>query len=620
MARCHGRFSRDAADLRPRSFTYRHSGLQQTNMASEMTDSLVGMGFPQDLVNVAVRKHPNSLEAAADYCINPPSNWEQAARQDAGHWDPPPSRPDVPLVGWADEPSSAGHHMRGNGGTGVDDHHSPVIKHSQQQQLDQAISSSSNRQSPPPSRPEPLPSYHASQQQFPTQGQPNPSATQTTSSSSSNDPSEKDCYDLAKAIALSMKSSGSHFDQSDNASNQGASAGWSASTGSWTQHTEDKNARSRTSEVTLRRSALDYLRESASTAPQQQQPYSGAAAYQADGKSMRDVLEETPAIDQVRSGKSPVELLAPGRLLTCLPPLLQVLYATPHVRNALLALPLSYMPEELSYAGYWKGESTSTMGPTGTDLTLHHQIHLLKALQRLFVFMAYTRRRKVVIIDFAAALASSVSNVFDPSKLQEWPKPEIAVNTLRTILDAWRNVVPHVALTTSTAFDSSRMVCIPATSGRPGPTTLSASASTENTDSTEVAEEGEDASRSPTPEEGATTEFPLQLSDATTTLYEALEKTLHTTGSWISTLPEALFLNIDRTQLSDSQTHVLKLESQLAMDRFLWKNRHEVLERARKKQALVDQKAKLETERDQLKKHEVNSIISEAQHFSVLRS
>lgn len=482
-------------------------------------DQLLSMGFPQDLAQAVSYKFPRDLDRAADYCICPPADWEATLKQDMGLWDPPPNK--VPSVGWDDTQEDP--QTRSMALTRVQD--APSQPQSQS-------STPFRRQSPPPSRPEPLPSY-------------------TPAQNSSSEQSASDA-ELASALALSMAGP-QEWNQSNSTSTaatgldfyrEGATAGWSQSTGSWS-HSENapSASTSKTSVQKLKDQSKSYLHYEPS---------------------------------EVRSSDTPVHFAAPSRHLSPLATLLQVLYATTPFRDAILSIELPYTDQELSYEGYITGDNL-TLPPDQVNPTQAQQMQILKAIQRLFVYASHTRRRIVPIFDISAVFADQA---YHPDHLDQWPKPDIALSALKNITDAWKNVAPP---------EQANLIT---TKGRTGPSTAAPITLT-------PASFQEDA------DEATTTELPLEVTDSTKSLYEALEKTLNGAGGWVVDLPDVLLITLDRRALEQRQSRVLKISETLEMARFLWSNSEDVVERAKKRESLVESQKELQSERDQIKLHEV---------------
>ena len=114
-----------------------------------------------------------------------------------------------------------------------------------------------------------------------------------------------------------------------------------------------------------------------------------------------------PPAKRIRLDMSaPVILRASTPLATALPPILQSLFASEPVRDAVLALDLGHLPhqdgQEYSLDGYWRG-STCWLASKETSDEARAQ-GVIMALQRLFIVMERTRRSTVQISDLEAWL------------------------------------------------------------------------------------------------------------------------------------------------------------------------------------------------------------------------
>lgn len=515
-------------------------------------EDLQAMGFPADLVSAACFKFPNNPDRAADFALNPPPNWQLTAARDAGNWDPLPSpRTDQPYVPWTDPPSN------------TNDNWALVPS---------SNSNRNRRQSPPPSRPEPLPSYHAD-----SQVQSGPAQLVSRNHLSGGNTAQED-DELAKAIAMSMSQSApipqqepfqttwSHPTESMDDSTP-APATWSHH-----EYAQQEQQPSRTQFPNPDSAALDALVASA------------MRDITTEPNSFHDDMQERSLRDEIRakSPHAPVELRVPARHLLALPTLVQALYADAHFRNALLALPLHFTSQEQSYDGFSKGSMSPTLAPQEiSDLTLARQLRILKSLQRLFVFMRHTKRRRIAIVDLCGALEGS----YDNRHLQDWPDAKVALSALRDIMEAWMNAIQHIHLTSKVDRAWQRIRDVPMTSGRPG-----------QTPNTSIG----DLSESPPAEELSIPQIPLDLSTSTTHLYDAIESAFAHSGCYIVQQPETMIMSLDRSNLPQSQTHILTLVKTLQMDRALWKNRFTVLHAIKQKEEMQQKKETIEKEKERV--------------------
>jgi len=214
--------------------------------------------------------------------------------------------------------------------------------------------------------------------------------------------------DLQRALELSVQGN-----------TQSNSAGWSGATGSWSNNASvsssvsniDANAVAlrETEDEQMQRAMAESMMSSVSSLP----PREG------DEQLVGQTFEETlTPMDQVRAleSGSPTVLRASTTHLPFLTALLQALYSLPAFRNTLLAMPLeqpSLDPDKrFTYQDYWKGKLA---WPPGPPLGQEDEgaIALLKALQRLFLFMTFTRRKIINIQDVVTAFRQAP----EPEKL-----------------------------------------------------------------------------------------------------------------------------------------------------------------------------------------------------------
>lgn len=418
------------------------------------------------------------------------------------------------------------------------------------------------------------------------------------SSQPSTTNNNNDDDDLARAIAMSMESStttaaaaGAHGEQQQQqqqaAGDGGSSGPWPSpsaqySTDDWTPHQSDDwgqlhAAAQATHNVLTSSSAAARLK-----------------THSEQGLPPLHHQQQQPRQDMT----APLALCAPAQLLACLPTLVQALYASRHFRNALLALPLPYdHPSELSFTDYWRGavsEPASSSSPPSQGDS-QGQLQLLKALQRCFVYLRHSRRQHLTVTDLAVALAPAF-NSSNSRVLENWSNPVVAVDALRLILDAWKNVVPQLQLVSHSDEPSSdvphyweRLQGVPFVKGRAGPSPASP-------DAPEI---GEDVIGL----------VPLEVVAETTHLVQAMQKTFHVTGSWISRPPESLMVSLDRRGLPQDQTHVVQLPATLSVGQFMWEHRHKVLGKLSEADEIHSKKATLVEEKDKMRLHQVRLTV-----------
>jgi hypothetical protein len=191
-------------------------------------------------------------------------------------------------------------------------------------------------------------------------------------------------------------------------------AGWSNGGGSWS-HTET-TATSAWGEpsraVVLRPSEPDAEMQRAL----QESLLSHSQLLEAQAPVDRSFEDHLTPMDQVRGLEegAPLVLRSTPASTPWLPLLLQGLYALPAFRNAILSLDLTHesLDPELRYTydQYWNGKRTypgTTLRYSADGRDAH--LDLLRAIQRLFVFMTCTRRRVVNVQDVANALNVDVA-------------------------------------------------------------------------------------------------------------------------------------------------------------------------------------------------------------------
>lgn len=366
-------------------------------MAAYTLEQLVEIVADDVKAKKALEKHPNSLEAAIDYVFTAPESDFQEEPMPALMLPPqdlssvngaPPFGANTPSTTelppytsadlWKSIPASQAQHASGTEwahNENVNPTTSPYFQAPAGMNVPIQPSSSASNQafgphrptSPPPSRP----------------------VVHTI---------EDDDDEIARAIEASLIDQGG----------QTATAGWSAQSGSWQHNDVDVSS---TNKSSSNKSVV--LKEP--TAKDQEDPElawalndsltttSTRAPSPVPQKAFEDDLSP---MDQLRAQEagSPVVLRVTSPFLGALPALLQALYASKPFRNALLAmvLPQPAFEFDFTYQAYWRGESTWAVPEQATQLD--QTVCILAALQRLFVFMTYTKRRIINVQDIVVAL------------------------------------------------------------------------------------------------------------------------------------------------------------------------------------------------------------------------
>ena len=167
-------------------------------------------------------------------------------------------------------------------------------------------------------------------------------------------------------------------------------------------------------------------------------------------------------MDHLRSMEpgSPVILRISSQNLAFLPVLLQSLYAMNHFRECLLSLPLEQRSHptttgpRFSYSNYWRGDVVWEAGSANLSDPEAH-LSILRALQRLFALIKYTRRSTIDVQDVANALR------LEPQQHMLTDPASASHSAVRRIVDAWTNGIVTLserALLTSEEASASDML------------------------------------------------------------------------------------------------------------------------------------------------------------------
>lgn len=187
-------------------------------------------------------------------------------------------------------------------------------------------------------------------------------------------------------------------------------AGWSSSTGSWATAQS-----TRTAGPVVLRDQDDMARAVEESLMSHSHHLEHSAAAE---RIFEDHLSPMDQVRPLEEG-APVLLRSSSAVTSWLPLFLQGLYALPAVRNAIISLPLEHTSLEpglrYTYNGFWNGQRTHPHFTSSLHDTPESYLELLRAIQRLFVFMTYTRRRVVNVQDVSNAFG--IRPMSDPSSL-----------------------------------------------------------------------------------------------------------------------------------------------------------------------------------------------------------
>lgn len=187
----------------------------------------------------------------------------------------------------------------------------------------------------------------------------------------------------------------------------GASAGWSAQSGSWQHNDVDMSSANKASNnksVVLKEpSAEEQEDPELAWALKDSLTSSTRAPSPAPQKAFEDELSP---MDQLRPAEdgSPVVLRVNSPFLGVVPVLMQALYASEPFRKAVLALALPQPAADFhfTYGAYWRGDATWPLPEQASPFD--SSVCILAAIQRLFVFMTFTKRKIINIQDIVVAL------------------------------------------------------------------------------------------------------------------------------------------------------------------------------------------------------------------------